>query len=155
MKINGALRDKRLLSAFSLSLLAGESMNPFSKFVLILVLGLGLVGCNTVGDILPPNDEVLVYKLPYDLTYLRTMEALDGTGSWQLEETDKEKGLISVRDTDYSRLDDSDLRVINFVVKRVDRGTTSVSIDPKSRKVFGGKKLLEVISAALGREVSS
>ena len=123
--------------------------------VLVLILGLGFVGCNTVGEILPPNDEVLVYKLPYDLTYLRTMEALDSAGTWQLEETDKERGLISVRDTNYSRLDDSDLRVITFLVKRVDRGTSSVSIDPKSQKVFGGKKLLEAIGEALGREVKS
>ena len=123
--------------------------------VLVLMLGLSFVGCNTVGEVLPPNDEVLVYKLPYDLTYLRTMEALNSVGTWELEETDKERGTLSVRDTNYSRLDDSDLRVIDFVVKRVDRGTTSVSIDPKSQKVFGGKKLLETIGEALGREIKS
>ncbi|MFA7254574.1 MAG: hypothetical protein WC133_00545 [Candidatus Omnitrophota bacterium] len=121
--------------------------------MLVLILGLGLAGCNTVGKVLPINDEVLVYKLPYDLTYLRTMEAIDDKGAWQLEETDKEKGIITVRDTNYSRLDDSDLRVITFVVKRVDRGTTSVSIDPKSQKVCGGKELLKAISEALGREI--
>ena len=130
-------------------------MNYFSKSVLILILGLGLCGCNTVGKVLPPNDEVLVYKLPYDLTYLRTMDALNSVGTWELEETDKEKGTLSVRDTNYSRLDDSDLRVITFVIKRVDRETTSVSIDPKSQKVFGGKKLLDAISEALGREIQS
>ncbi len=130
-------------------------MNYFSKFVLVLMLGLGLAGCNTVGEVLPPNDEVLVYKLPYDLTYLRTMEALDTQGNWQLEETDKEKGTLSVRDMNYSRLDDSDLRVIVFVVKRVDRGTSSVSIDTKSQKVFGGKKLLAAIGESLGREIKS
>ena len=130
-------------------------MNYFSKFVLVLILGLSLAGCNTVGKVLPPNDEVLVYKLPYDLTYLRTMEALNSVENWELEETDKERGSIRVRDTNYSRLDDSDMRVIVFLVKRVDRGTTSVSIDPESQKVFGGKKLLEAISAALGREVKS
>ncbi|MFH1799771.1 MAG: hypothetical protein ABH891_02825 [Candidatus Omnitrophota bacterium] len=130
-------------------------MNDFSKFVLILILGLGLAGCNTVGEVLPPNDEVLVYKLPYDLTYLRAMDALNIVENWQLEETDKEAGLIRVRDMNYSRLDDSDLRVITFVVKRVDRETTSVSIDPKSQKVFGGKKLLEAIGGALGREIKS
>jgi len=130
-------------------------MKRFSTIVLILVLGLSLAGCNTVGKVLAPNDQVLVYQLPYDLTYLRTMEALDDNGDWQLEETDKEKGVLSVRDTNYSRLDDSDLRVITFLVKRVDRGTTSVSIDPKSQKVFGGKKLLDAVGEALGREIKS
>jgi len=133
-------------------------MNYFSKFVLILALALGLAGCNSVGEVLPPNDKVLVYKLPYDLAYLRTMEALNSVGTWELEETDKERGLISVRDTNYSRLDDSDMRVITFLVKRVDRETTSVCIspdNPKSQKIFGGKRLLEVIGEALGREVKS
>jgi hypothetical protein len=127
-------------------------MNSFSKFVFVMILGLGLLGCNTVGKVLPPNDKVLVFDLPYDLTYLRTMEAVDSNGDWQLEETDKEKGLITVRDTNYSRLDDSDLRVITFLVKRMDPGVTSVSIDSKSQKVFGGKKLLDAIGEALGRE---
>lgn len=130
-------------------------MNYFSKFIFVLILGLAFVGCNTIGEVLPPNDEVLTYKLPYDLTYLRTLEVLNSVGGWQLEETDKERGLIVVRDMQYSRLDDSDLRVITFVVKRVDYETTSVSIDKKSQKVFGGKKFLEIIGAALGREVKT
>lgn len=129
-------------------------MKSFSMIALVLMLGLGFAGCNTVGEVLPPNDEVLIYKLPYDLTYLRTMEALD-SGTWQLDDTDKERGIITVRDTDYSRLDDSDLRVITFLVKRVDRETTSVSIDPKSQKIYGGKQLLEAVGAALGREIKS
>ena len=123
------------------------------KIIFVLMLGLSLAGCNTVCKVFPPYDEVLVYKLPYDLTYLRTMEALDNKGTWQLEETDKERGTISVRDTNYSRLDDSDLRVIHFLVKRVDRGTTSVSIDPKSQKVFGGAELMKAIGSALSREI--
>jgi len=130
-------------------------MNYFPKLVLILILGLALAGCNTVGEVLPPNDQVLVYKLSYDLTFLRTMEALDSVGTWQLEETDKEKGTIIVRDTNYSRLDDSDMRTITFLVKRVDRATTSVSIAPESQKVYGGKTLLDAVGAALGRESKS
>lgn len=130
-------------------------MKPFSKMVLGLVIILGLVGCNTVGEVLPSNDQVLVYKLPYDLTYLRTIETLDSVGMWELEETDKERGIVTVRDTNYSRLDDSDLRVITFVVKRVDRETTSVAIDPASQKVYGGKELLNAVSKALSREIKA
>jgi hypothetical protein len=130
-------------------------MKLFSKIILTLILGLGLAGCNTVAKVLPPHDEVLVYKLPYDLAYLRTMEAVDGNGDWQLEETDKEKGIISVRDTNYSSLDDSDQRVITFLIKRVDRGTTSVSIEEKSQKVIGGQKLMDAIGQTLGREAKA
>ncbi len=130
-------------------------MKFFSSIALVLVLSFGLAACNTVGKVLPPNDEVLVYPLSYDLTYLRTMEAVDGFKSWELEDTDKEKGLLSVRDTNYSRLDDSDKRVVKFEIRRVDRGTTSVSIAPESQKVFGGADLLKVIASALGREMKS
>ena len=130
-------------------------MKLFSTIAFVFILSLGFAGCNTVGKVLPPNDEMLVYKLPYDLTYLRTMEALDSTGHWQLEETDKEKGIISVRDTNYTRLDDSDLRAITFLVKRVDRGTTSVSIDPKNQKVAGGAELMKAVGATLSREIKS
>ncbi|HOW87876.1 MAG TPA: hypothetical protein P5561_01380 [Candidatus Omnitrophota bacterium] len=130
-------------------------MKLFSTIVLILVLGLGLIGCNTVGEVFPPNDQVLVYPLPYDLTYLRTLETLEDYPDWQVSETDKEKGLIRVRDINYSRLDDSDLRSVAFTVKRVDRGTTSVSIAPESQKVFGGDKLLQAVAATLSGEIKS
>ena len=130
-------------------------MNYFSKFILILILSLSFAGCNTVREVLPPNDQVLIYKLPYDLTYLRTLDALNSVGGWDLQETDKEQGMICVRNTNYSNLSDSDQRAINFLVKRVDRGTTSVSIDPKSQKVIGGKKLLDAVGEALGREIKS
>ena len=121
----------------------------------MLVLSIGLAACNTVGKVLPPNDEVLVYPLSYDLTYLRTMEAVDGRETWKLEETDKEKGIITVRDTNYSSLNDSDKRVITFQVKRLDRGMSSVSIAPDSQKVFGGADLMKAVAAALGRETHS
>ncbi|HNX68623.1 MAG TPA: hypothetical protein PLL75_05810 [Candidatus Omnitrophota bacterium] len=119
------------------------------------LLCLQFTGCNTVGEVLPPNDRVLIYPLAYDLTYLRTLEALDSQPGWVLEETDKEKGILSVRNTQYSRLDDSDQRLISFTIKRVDAGTTSVSILPKYQKVFGGDQFLRVIGDSLGREVKS
>ena len=46
-------------------------------------------------------------------------------------------------------------RSITFVVKRVDRGTTSVSIDPESQKVFGGAELLKVVGSTLAREIKT
>jgi len=130
-------------------------MKLFFVIALILVLGLSFSGCNTVGEVLPPNDEVLVYPLPFDLTYLRTMEALEDYPDWQVDETDKEKGIIKTRNTNYSRLDDSDLRSVTFMVKRVDRGTTSVSIAPESQKVFGGGELMKAVASALAIEIKS
>ena len=125
------------------------------KFFLILILGVALAGCNTVSKVTPPNDETLLYKVPYDLAYLRTLEALDAQPNWELEETEMTKGVIKVRNANYSNLDDEDLRVITFTVKRVDGDTTSVSILPKFQHVPGGDKLLAAIGERLGREVKT
>ncbi len=130
-------------------------MKKILSVMMLALVTLGFAGCNSIGEVLPPNDRVLVYELPYDLTYLRTMEALDNHANWELQETDKENGTISVRDTNFSSLDDADLRVIEFLVKRVDRSTTSVSIAPGSQKVYGGADLLDAVAAALGRETRS
>ena len=131
-------------------------MKRFSAIILMLILGLGLAGCNTAHRKMePPCTKVLVYQLPYDLTYLRVMEALDGKGKWQLEETDKEKGLISLRETDYKSLDDSDVPVIVIEIKRVDRATTSVALAPKSQAAYSGAVLMKKIDEALSRETQS
>ncbi len=37
-----------------------------------------------------------IYSLPYDQTYLITMEALDDLEDWHLLETDKNQGLIKI-----------------------------------------------------------
>lgn len=130
-------------------------MNQILKVMLVLILVSGLFGCNSVGKVMSPNDQVLTYKLAYDQTYLKTLEALNSQADWQLDATDKEKGIISVRNVNYSRLDDSDLRSISFIVKRVDIGTTSVNILPDTQHVYGGQQLLKVIGEALSREVKS
>lgn len=130
-------------------------MNPIRRLFFVLILGSVLTGCNTVSKVLPPNDEKLLYKLPYDLTYLRTLEALDSQPNWQLEETEMVKGIIKVRNTNYSNPDDADLRVITFVIKRVDPQTTSVSILPKCQHVPGGDKLLVAIGERLSSEAKT
>lgn len=128
-------------------------MTHLGRFFLVLFLGVALTGCNTVSKVLPPNDETMVYPLPYDLTYLRTLEALNAQPDWDLEETEMAKGIIGVRNTNYSNLDDADTRVITFTVKRLDAKSTSVSILPKSQHVPGGDTLLAAIGERLGREV--
>lgn len=130
-------------------------MRYMGRLFWVLILGIALTGCNTVSKTLPPNDETLVYKLPYDLTFLRTLEALDSQPDWDLEETEMAKGTIRVYNTNYSNLDDADLRTITFVIKRMDSGTISVSILPKCQHVPGGDKLLKTIRERLNREVKT
>ena len=59
-----------------------------SSAALFFVL-LALSGCihNQVSKaVLPAHDDVLVYELPFDLVYLRTLEALENVDNWELED---------------------------------------------------------------------
>ncbi len=110
-------------------------------------------GCASQKEkILPVHDEVLIYPLSYDVTYLRTIEALESVDGWELEETEKEKGSIRVRNINFSSFDDADKRIVDFMVKRVDRNKTSVELAPASQRVLGGNELLKKVAAYLNRE---
>jgi len=108
-----------------------------------LVLPFGS-GCSTARDF-PKYDQVLVYDRPYDFTFLRTMEALNTVEGWVIEETDKEKGLIVVRNLEYGSLFDRDKWSARFIVKRLERKKTSISLDPVSQRVSEGGILLKRI----------
>lgn len=112
-------------------------------FVTLLMLSLGS-GCSTFRDY-PKYDQVLVYDRAYDYTFLRTMEALNTVKGWSLEETDKEKGLIVIRNTEYGNLFDRDKWIARFIVKRLERKKTSVSLDPATQRVSEGGTLLKRI----------
>ncbi len=126
----------------------------FSKFLIVSVFTLfALGGCSSTPKTLPVHDEVMIYTLPFDLTYLRTLEALESLPDWELEETEKEKGLIRVRNTDFMALTDNDTRLATILIKRLGRNQTSVSFAPHSQRVIGGDQLLERISHYLSREL--
>jgi hypothetical protein len=122
----------------------------------VIILSTSLTACiSHPKALLPVHDEVLVYQLPYDLTYLRTLDSLMGVPGWDLEVTDKENGLIRVRNVDYTGLDNSDQRVAEFILKRVNRSQTSIELSKKSQQVLGAGDLIKAISAQLNREVAS
>jgi anthranilate phosphoribosyltransferase len=91
------------------------------------------------------RDAVFVYELPYDLTYLRTLDALNLQKGWVLWGTEKEKGIISVQNTEYTHLDDADMRKLTFLVKRVDREHTSLSLAPESQCVQTSGDVLDAV----------
>ena len=90
-------------------------------------------------------DRVLVYDRPYDYTFLKTIEALNTFPEWVLEETDKNKGLIVIRNTQYGHLFDRDKWVVRFNVKRLDKRKTSVALEPDSQRTEKGGELLDRI----------
>lgn len=128
-------------------------MKKIFAALFITLICSGLTGCATSKKVLPLHDEVLTYELPYDLTYLRTLDALNAQDGWQLEETDKEKGKIRIRNVQYTRMNDSDLRTLTFIVTRIDRKHTSVALAPESQRTLSGGDMLKAISAQLKTEL--
>lgn len=121
-------------------------------FLLLILTVLGGAGCTHSSRLLPVHNEVLVYPLPMDRTYLRTLEAVEAHPDWELDWTDKEKGIISVRNLRYSSFADADLRTALLVLKRLGPQKTSVQLDAKSQAVRGGDELLTLIKKYLSRE---
>lgn len=113
-----------------------------------------LWSCARDSEILPVHDEVLVYALPFDLVYLRTMEAIEKHPDWRLETTDKEMGIITLKNFRFSSFADADKRTATLLLKRVSKKETSVEFAPESRTVVGGDEILSVIKQYLSREVS-
>jgi len=131
-------------------------MRPILNVLMFGILSLSLAGCASKSkSLLPVHDEVLVYPLPLDLTYLRTVEAVNAHPDWEVDYTDKEKGLIVLRNMRYSSFADADLRTAVLVVKQVGPRETSVQLDSKSQAVRGGDEILDLIKQYLSREVGS
>ena len=128
----------------------------YFKFLNILILGFGIffAGCATQNKVLPLHDEVISVHLPYDLTYLRTEEAIERVEGWELELTEKEKGVIVARNINFGTLDDADKRNVTFWVKRVGPRETSVQLAPQSQRIIGGGELLERVSQYLDHELN-
>ena len=125
----------------------------FNSILVALMLVAGW-GC-AHNSVLPIHDEVLVYPLPLDLTFLRTLEAVQKHPDWELDRTDKEKGTITIRNMRFSSFADADRRVATLRIKRENERETSVQFDPKSQAIVGGDEILALVREYLSREVSS
>jgi hypothetical protein len=118
-----------------------------SRYVLGLTLSVLLFGCQTL-EVKPTlHDEVLMFNRAYDYTFLRTMEALMTFPTWILEVTDKEAGLIIIRNTEYSHMFDRDFQTLRFQVNRVSRTKTSVQLVGESQEMEMGPQFLERIDS--------
>ena len=132
-------------------------MNKYNRLLIITaacaVIFSGCAMFNKPVELTESYDTVLVYELPYDLTYLRAMEAVSFIPDWELEETEKEKGVIVIRNTNFRKFTDADQRVASIFVKRVSRRETSVELAPFSRKVLGGEMIMDNINELISREL--
>ena len=125
--------------------------------LVVLLMNFVTAGCltTTAQKVLPKHDEVLIYSLPYDLTYLRTLNAVQSLPDWELEDTEKENGIIRVRNMSLklNSPEDTDYRSVTFLVKRISGEETSVQLMPDSQRVLGVGDLLEAISQYLKKEL--
>ena len=121
----------------------------------IMVLSFVATGCSLHEEILPNHDEVLIFDLAYDLTYLRTFEALETLDDWEIEGTEKGKGIIWVGNIAYGKFGDADKRLATIYIQRLNRDQTTVQLAPESRRVLGGGMLLERISEFLSKQMDT
>ena len=128
-------------------------MLNLKTYLMFLIVAVAAGCASTKDKILPVHDEVLVYNLPFDLTYLRTMEAVENVHGWELEETEKEKGIIRVRNIDFGSFEDADIRTATLFIRRMNRNQTSIALADYSQRVKDGNILLERISQYLSREL--
>lgn len=125
----------------------------FSFFIWILSLGIGFSSCAR-DSILPVHDEVLTFSIPYDRAFLRTMEAVETHPHWDLEMTDKENGILRIRNYRYTSYADADQRIGTLEIKRLGPRKVSIAFDKDSRAVVGGDEVLKLIKQNLSRETS-
>lgn len=131
-----------------------RNKSGFTVWTLLMVMFFS--GCavfDKATETVETHDEVLVYKLPYDLTYLRTLEAVSFLPDWELLETEKEKGVIRLDNTNFRSVTDADKRFATLYVRRVNRDETSVQLAPFSQKVLGGDVLLATIDDMISKEL--
>ena len=125
-----------------------------SRILTLLAISALLAGCASLKDSEKSQviyDQELIYDQPYDWTFLRTMEALNTLPGWTLEETDKLKGLIVLRNVRYGHLFDQDKWVARFRVKSLGRKKTSISLEPSSQDLEQGGELLKQIDEMMVR----
>lgn len=124
-----------------------------NSIVILSLFYFGLIGCARQ-SVFPVHDEVLTFPLPMDLTYLRTLEAIQAHPDWDLDRTVKEEGLIYIRNLRYSSYADADQRMATLVLKPIGPHETSVQFAPESQAVVGGDEVLDLIKQYLSAEVS-
>lgn len=121
-------------------------------FLGVLFFVLGFVACAgktpyylPFGKIPAANSQEIHIAKAYDFVFLNTFDAIGTLPNWVPDKTRKDEGLIHVRNTQYSRLDDSDLRMISIRIRRNDAQQTSVFLEPESRRVIGADEVLDAI----------
>jgi len=126
-------------------------MKLISISFLILILA---SGCTSTGKpkFIEVHDEVILAPYALDYTYLRTLEAVQALPDWELDRTDKEKGILHLKNVRFSSFADADMRLATLQLKRVGPRETSVQFTEKTQSIVGGDEVLKAVKQYLGME---
>ena len=125
------------------------------KLITISFLILFMVsGCTSDGKpkLIENHDEIIASPHPMDFTYLRTLEAVQALPDWELDRTDKEKGIMHIRNVRYSSFADADLRTATLQLKRIGPRQTTIQLTKETQSIVGGDEVLKAIKKQLGLE---
>ena len=132
----------------------------FSKELFLLTFFV-LTACANSSQYLPldkipegNNQEIQVNK-PFDFAYLAVFDTANEMKNWTPTQTSKDEGLIQIKNTQFARFDDSNLRVVNVRIRRDSAEQTSVFLEPDSRRVVGADEILDAIRRKLTSEVKA
>ena len=114
-----------------------------------------LTACASPSNFLPiekipaGNSEEIHVTKPYDFVYLAVFDAANSSDHWTPSQTLKDEGLMRLRNTQFSRFDDSSARVVNVRIRRDSLTQTSVFLEEDSRRVIGADEVLDIIRKKL------
>ncbi|HCM43157.1 MAG TPA: hypothetical protein DIS66_07605 [Candidatus Omnitrophica bacterium] len=124
--------------------------------LLSLIFCFALSGCAGKSSYLPAdqvpagNSQEILIEQPYDLVYLAVFDTVNDLTEWSPDKTLQTEGLIRLRNTQFSRFDDSDRRFIQVRIRRDGQFQTSVFLDPESRNIIGAAEVLDAIRKKFG-----
>ena len=129
-----------------------QKKHQFVTAATLLAIFVSLFGCSYF-RLSPADYPVHTYHQPADLVYLTALETLNLEEKWVFLPTDKTKGVIEVRNSDYANVFGGDRQYARFLIKRVSNLDTSVELDPANSDCRRNDclKLLEHINDRISR----
>lgn len=115
----------------------------FKRLSAGIAVCLMICGCNTAADLVV-HDELFTYEMTYDKVFLFALDAIEKTEEWDLVMTNKDEGVIKVRAKDF--MNDDEVKV---VIKRIEKGKTSLELAKDSQRIRGVETLLKAIDQLL------
>ena len=127
----------------------GFSKNYFLLAAFFLTACAGASNYLPMDKIPAGNSQEIQVSQPYDFVYLSVFDTANMLTKWTPDKTLKDEGLIRLQNTQFGRLDDANLRVVNVRIRRDSAKQTSVFLEKDSQRVVGADEILDAIRKKL------